>query len=263
MAHKLVEKSLNDNYLVGSRGSVGSSFAATMANITEVNPLSPHYYCPNCQYSNFTIDQKYKSGFDLPDQRCPQCDALLIGDGHNIPFETFLGFKGDKVPDIDLNFSSKYQPMAHEFIRKMFGINHVFRAGTINTVAEKTAFGYVKNFLEVNGRLEITRRAEVERLASQCEGVKRTNGQHPGGLVIIPREFIAEDFTPINFPADDTSSAWKTTHFEIGAIHDNILKLDILGHVDPTALRMLFELTKQNPSTIPTHDDRVMSLFVS
>jgi DNA polymerase-3 subunit alpha (Gram-positive type) len=262
IAHKLVLRSLDSGYLVGSRGSVGSSFAATMAQITEVNPLAPHYICKNCQYSNFDVDQNlYRCGYDLPIQKCPNCNEILTGQGHNIPFETFLGFNGEKVPDIDLNFSGDYQPIAHNQIREMFGVAHTYRAGTISTVAEKTAFGYARNYLEVIGKLANTRKAEIERLAKGCEGVKRTTGQHPGGIIIVPKKYTVDDFTPVNFPADDTSSSWKTTHFEFSAIHDTLLKLDILGHVDPTALKMLHSLTKINPREIPTQDDKVLSLF--
>ncbi len=263
MAYKLVQHSLKDGYLVGSRGSVGSSLVAALADITEVNPLPPHYYCPHCGISDFNVDAKYQSGFDLPPLKCSQCGDWFKQDGQNIPFETFLGFKGDKVPDIDLNFSGEYQSQAHEYIRELFGTDHVFRAGTISTVANKTAFGYVKIYLDMYQKLESTNKAEIERLALLCEGVKRTTGQHPGGIVIIPSTFDVEDFTPVNFPADDSSSNWLTTHLDFNAIHDNVLKLDILGHVDPTALRMLQELTSVNPQLIPTQDSKVMELFLS
>ncbi|AVN62325.1 PolC-type DNA polymerase III [Mesoplasma coleopterae] len=263
ISHLLVEKSNNDGYLVGSRGSVGSSFVATTSNITEVNPLKAHYRCLNCKYSDFNTPIEIKCGYDLPEQICPKCNEKLIGDGHDIPFETFLGFDGDKVPDIDLNFSGEYQPIAHNFTKEMFGEDNVFRAGTISTVAEKTAFGYVKAFYEENGVLEedMPRKIEIERQAKLVEGVKRTTGQHPGGIIILPKEFEIEDFTPVNFPADDATSSWKTTHFDFHSIHDNLLKMDILGHVDPTALRMLKDLTGVNPISIPTNDPKVYSLF--
>ncbi|PPE05466.1 PolC-type DNA polymerase III [Williamsoniiplasma lucivorax] len=261
ISHKLVEKSLNDGYLVGSRGSVGSSFVARTSNITEVNPLKAHYRCLNCQYSDFETPPEFNCGYDLPIKNCPNCHQQLIGDGHDIPFETFLGFDGDKVPDIDLNFSGEYQPKAHNFTKEMFGENNVFRAGTISTVADKTAFGYVKNFLESHTELEQPRKVEIERLATLASGVKRTTGQHPGGIIILPSEFEIEDFTPVNYPADDVKSAWKTTHFDFHSIHDNLLKMDILGHVDPTALKMLRDLTGVDPVNIPTNDKKVYTLF--
>lgn len=262
ISHKLVEKSLQDGYLVGSRGSVGSSFVATMSKITEVNPLRAHYRCLNCQYSDFSTPSEFKCGYDLPKQKCPKCSQILIGDGHDIPFETFLGFDGDKVPDIDLNFSGEYQAQAHNFTKTMFGENNVFRAGTISTVAAKTAFGYVKNYFEEKQELaNQPRKVEVERIASLAEGVKRTTGQHPGGIIILPKEYEIEDFTPINYPADDINGEWKTTHFDFHSIHDNLLKMDILGHVDPTALKMLQDLTGVDPITIPTNDEKVYSLF--
>ncbi|EOA07368.1 DNA polymerase III alpha chain [Mycoplasma yeatsii 13926] len=262
ISHLLVKQSLEDGYLVGSRGSVGSSFVATTSKITEVNPLKAHYRCTNCKYSDFDTDPEYKCGYDLPEKNCPKCNQKLIGDGHDIPFETFLGFDGDKVPDIDLNFSGEYQPTAHNFTKKMFGEDNVFRAGTISTVAEKTAFGYVKAFYEeTKQNQEQPRKVEINRLAKLAEGVKRTTGQHPGGIIILPNEFEIEDFTPVNYPADDTRSSWKTTHFDFHSIHDNLLKMDILGHVDPTALRMLLDLTGVDPITVPTDDKRVYSLF--
>ncbi len=260
ISHKLVNKSIIDGYLVGSRGSVGSSFVATMANITEVNPLEPHYICSKCKFCKFVDNKIIKSGYDLQPKKCPNCNNLMYGEGHNIPFETFLGFKGDKVPDIDLNFSGEYQHIAHNFIKEMFGENHVYRAGTISTVAKKTAYGYVKAYFEEKNINDISN-VEIERIANGCEGSKRTTGQHPGGIIVIPKEYNVNDFTPVNFPADDESSSWKTTHFDFHAIHDNVLKLDVLGHVDPTALKILENMTKINPKDIPVYDKKVLKLF--
>ncbi|MDR1782070.1 MAG: PolC-type DNA polymerase III [Bacilli bacterium] len=259
----LVRKSISDGYVVGSRGSVGSSLVATLSNITEVNPLPPHYYCPKCHYVEFIEDDNYKSGYDLPYKKCPKCQSNLKGDGHNIPFETFLGFEGDKVPDIDLNFSGEYQSKAHNYIKEMFGEDYVYRAGTIQTIQNKTAYGYALGYYENKPLAHQVRKAEYARLAKGCEGTKSTTGQHPGGVIIIPDDMDVYDFTPVNYPADDTTSEWKTTHFDFHAIHDNVLKMDILGHVDPTAMRMLEDLTNIEPKDVPTNDAKVISIFNS
>lgn len=259
-SHLLVKKSMEDGFLVGSRGSVGSSVAAWLSNITEVCALPPYYLCKKCKYFRF-MDQ-YESGFDLPVANCPKCNEHLIGDGHNIPFETFMGFEGDKIPDIDLNFSALYQSKAHDFIRETFGRERVFRAGTISTVADKTAFGYVKAYFEETGQYHI-RQAEILRIAAKCQDVKRTTGQHPGGIIVIPHENDVFDFTPFNYPADDTEQDWYTTHFAFESLHDSLLKFDILGHDNPTVLKMLTNLTGVDPLTIPNHDDKVMKLFNS
>ncbi len=261
ISHKLVKKSLDDGYLVGSRGSVGSSLVATMTEITEVNPLPPHYVCPNCHHSKFFDDGSVGSGYDLPDQDCPQCGTPYIKDGQDIPFETFLGFKGDKVPDIDLNFSGEYQPRAHHYTKELFGEDYVYRAGTIGTVADKTAYGYVKGY-QGDHDLYI-RGAEIDRLVAGMTGVKRSTGQHPGGIIVVPDNKDIHDFCPIQYPADDKTSEWRTTHFDFHSIDSNLLKLDILGHDDPTAIRMLQDLSGIDPKTIPANDPEVMKIFSS
>ncbi|MCL5971846.1 MAG: PolC-type DNA polymerase III [Firmicutes bacterium] len=259
IAHRLVKKSLDDGYLVGSRGSVGSSLVATLLQITEVNPLPPHYRCPKCQYSEFVDEGAYHSGFDLPSKTCPRCGQALLGDGQDIPFETFLGFEGDKVPDIDLNFSGEYQSIIHRYTEELFGQGHVFRAGTITTVAQKTAYGLVRAWARDAGR-ELSM-AEIDWLASGITGVKRTTGQHPGGLMVVPRDESIYRFCPVQHPADDHASDVVTTHFDYHAIEGRLLKLDLLGHDDPTAIRMLEELTGVSARDIPFQDAETMALF--
>ncbi|WP_264229957.1 PolC-type DNA polymerase III [Acholeplasma laidlawii] len=287
ISHLLVKKSLDDGYLVGSRGSVGSSLVATLMNITEVNPLRPHFRCKKGEYAVFKLtdeeiyeqgvdarDEPFievlkhvKSGYDLPDMKCPICGELMHKDGHDIPFETFLGFDGDKIPDIDLNFSGDYQSKAHDYVRELLGEEYTFRAGTIQTVAERNAFGYVKGYLEYLGK--DARSAYIERLAKGIEGVKRSTGQHPGGIVVVPKDKSIYDVTPIQYPADDVNSAWKTTHFDYHAFEDNLLKLDILGHDDPTMIKFLMDYVKEHPEDfpfdnaqdIPLDDPNVYRLF--
>lgn len=277
IAHKIIKKANEDGFIVGSRGSVGSSFVATMANITEVNPLPPHYRCPKCKHLEWTSDDMpdFKSGYDLPEKVCPICGEPMIHDGQNIPFETFLGFNADKVPDIDLNFPNDYQGKAHDYTKVLLGETNVFRAGTIETVAEKTAFGYAKGYIE---RMLIAKgidkldaknmadnypKAKIGFLASGCVDVKRTTGQHPGGIVVVPKENDVYDFTPVQYPADDLESRWQTTHFDFHSIHDTILKLDLLGHVDPLALRLMCELADVDMKSIPMNDQKILSLFSS
>lgn len=263
IAQKLVWKSVEDGYLVGSRGSVGSSFVATMAGITEINPLSPHYYCSKCHYVDFDSDEVRSyagtAGIDMPDRACPVCGEPLHKDGFDIPFETFLGFKGDKEPDIDLNFSGEYQSKAHKYTEVIFGAGQTFRAGTIATLADKTAFGYVKRYYEDKGQHK--RNCEIDRIVAGCTGVRRSTGQHPGGIIVLPLGQDINSFTPVQHPANDMTTDTVTTHFDYHSIDHNLLKLDILGHDDPTMIRMLQDLTGRDPLTIPLDGKDVMSLF--
>jgi len=261
IAHKLVKRSLEDGYLVGSRGSVGSSFVATMCDITEVNPLPPHYRCGKCNKVEIIKDEEVSTGVDLEDKECPECGHQYEKDGFDIPFEVFMGFEGDKVPDIDLNFSGEYQNKIHEVTEEYFGRDYVFRAGTISTIASRTAFGFVRNYLDDN---EINvKKAEVNRLVDGCTGIKRTTGQHPGGLMVVPKNMDIYDFSPIQHPANDQNTRVRTTHFDYHSISGRILKLDLLGHDDPTSLRMLQDLTGVDPETIPLDDPETMKIFSS
>lgn len=259
IAHKLVRKSLDDGYLVGSRGSVGSSLVATLIDITEVNPLAPHYRCPKCRYSEFFTNNEYASGFDLPEKNCPHCGTPMWRDGHNIPFAVFLGFHGDKVPDIDLNFSGEYQPVAHKYTEELFGRDNVCRAGTISTVASKTAFGYVRKYYEEKGLSKHP--AYMAGLVEGIAGLKRTTGQHPGGIMVVPRNMDIHYITPMNHPADERDSTIVTTHFDYHSINDRLVKLDILGHDDPTVIKLLEEFTHIKPTKIPIGDEATMSIF--
>ncbi|NLY21549.1 MAG: PolC-type DNA polymerase III [Tissierellia bacterium] len=261
ISQKLVKKSNDDGYIVGSRGSVGSSFVATMSGITEVNPLPPHYRCPKCSYSEFVdkIEMNVFSGVDLPDKICPDCGEMLAKDGHDIPFEVFLGFDGDKEPDIDLNFAGEYQSKAHKYVEELFGEGYVFRAGTIGTIANKTAYGFVKKYFEETEQFATP--LEIDRLAKGCEGIKRTSGQHPGGIMICPKHKDIHDFTPIQYPADDRESGVITTHFDYRSISGRILKLDILGHDGPSMIKMLETFTDTDSSIIPLNEETTMSIF--
>ncbi|WP_027334548.1 PolC-type DNA polymerase III [Mycoplasmopsis felifaucium] len=261
ISYKLVQKSYKEGYIVGSRGSVGSSFIATLIDVSEVNPLEPHYNCSNCKYLEFVHKEGITSGFDLEDKLCPKCGTNMRGDGQSIPFETFLGFNADKVPDIDLNFSGIFQPEVHDEVKRLFGDSHTLRAGTIAKIADKTAYGYVKAYCE-EARKEYSS-SFIDFLSHKIAGVKRTTGQHPGGIIIIPKEYDVFDFTPVNYPANETNSSWLTSHFDYRSIHDNVLKLDILGHDNPTIIKMLEKYTGLNIKDVPKNDPRVLSLFYS
>lgn len=265
ISYLLVKKANDDGYIVGSRGSVGSSLVATLSEITEVNPLPAHYRCPNCKYVEFYTKDKQMSGYDLEEKLCPHCHTKMIGDGQAIPFQTFLGFNADKVPDIDLNFAADYQSRAHEYTKVLLGEKNVFRAGTISAVQFKTAYGYVRDYFEKWLKMDPNKvpSALISSLAYGCVDVKRTTGQHPAGIVVVPNGYDINDFTPIQYPAGDTSVAWQTTHFDFKSIHDTLLKLDILGHVDPQAIKMMCDLTGVNIHNIPVNDKKVLSLFTS
>ncbi len=266
LAHRIVKKGNEDGYVIGSRGSVGSSVAAFFAGITEVNPLEPHYVCPHCHHLEWTLSQypDCRSGYDLPDKKCPECGCEMIHDGQNIPFETFLGFEAEKVPDIDLNFAGEYQKTAHEYVKELLGEQNVFRAGTIETVADKTAYAKARDYIAWLGQDPDTySRNKLSYLASGCVDVKRTTGQHPGGLIVIPKGYSVTDFTPIQYPADEKDADWMTTHFDYRSIHDTVLKIDLLGHVDPMALKMMCDSTGVDIHSIPFNDPKVLSLFSS
>ncbi|QSB07520.1 PolC-type DNA polymerase III [Mycoplasma tauri] len=261
ISYKLVKLSVDQGFIVGSRGSIGSSFVASLIGISEVNPLPPHYNCSNCKHFELANIEGITSGYDLNSKNCPKCNSLMIGEGQSIPFETFLGFEADKVPDIDLNFTGEFQGVVHEEIRRLFGKNHTFRAGTISKVAEKTAFGYVRSYAEETKKT--ISQIDTEFIASRIKDVKRTTGQHPGGIIIIPKQFEIFDFTPINYPANDLSATWLTTHFDYKAIHDNVLKFDILGHDNPTTIKLLEEYTGIKIQDVPKNDKKVIDLFSS
>ncbi|MBQ5804653.1 MAG: PolC-type DNA polymerase III, partial [Erysipelotrichaceae bacterium] len=259
-AEMLVQKSLSDGYLVGSRGSVGSSFVATMSGITEVNPLDPHYLCPNCKNIEWGDKNEYDCGVDMPEKNCPVCGTKYNQEGFSIPFETFLGFEADKEPDIDLNFAGEYQPVAHKFVDEIFGAENVFKAGTIGTIQGKTAYGYVMKYFEER-ELPVNK-FEADRLAECCEGVRRTSGQHPGGIIIVPRGHEIYEFCPVQHPANDTESDIITTHFDYHSIDQNLLKLDILGHDVPSMIRQLQDMTGIEPTDVPLKDEKVNSIFI-